>query len=1265
TSHGRHHVAHKQETKTGADDTLWALLAGDVTLACPPSDKIVRIFLSSTFTDTRHERNELMKEVFPRLRSWCQGQGYQFQVVDMRWGVRDEATDDHRTTDLCLREIERCTQISTGPCFVTLVSHKYGYRVFPREIVATEFDLLMNAISSEPAKELLKKWFRLDGNAVPPTYILQPISSQYPDFLSNEEAARKQAANQWWRDNEIMHEALSQAAVACLSKERAHALKESVTETEIRHGLLASKNLLERGLWFYRHIDHMDDVTPGQLSSRFKDFKGSETQNKESRELLENLKKEMEDKLPPDKILTYDVIWNKERGIDPETDKSHRDYISRLCTDFEKKLMGEIETAIKTRDQGLHVNPLLEEVTQHTRFAQEKCSSFYGRQNALERVREYLKGMSQCVHVIHGKSGSGKTSIVAMAAREALAIQHHKGGVILRFLGTTPDSTTVSSLLSSIICQLTAVKNRDMTFSEEDIPASMKERTDMFHELLEETASADFPVTLLLDSLDQLDPADNARQLTWLPTELPAHVKVIVSTLPEEQYEAFPKLQAIYEGKKSSFYEVPTLGDSDVSGILDQWLAASKRQLTPGQRSLVLSAFKQCPLPLFLKLSFDTACRWRSFMSPSDTVLQATVRDSINVMFSELETMHGKTFVSRALGYLTVSRGGLTETELEDVLSCDDDVLNDVYTYWTPPVRRLPPLLLVRLKADLGQYLVDRGADGVRVFFWYHRQFIEAAEQRYCNDLDTRLALHTSLSHFFAGTWANGNPKPYTDKSGKAGQANRNVGQQPLKFDHSFNLRKLNNLPFHSGLAQQREMLKKDCLLNFAFLQTKLQACGVRALLDDFSAARKAFPRDEDLKMVAETLQLSQDALQYDPKQLPSQILCRIVSPRKSLEAFLQQCRNCDDVYLMPNKQLLTPPGGQLVHSLAEHTGDVTGLAMTSDGKFVITCSEDRSICVIDVVEGKRVRKMEKVGRDPAHVHLCCNDSIIVTDPDDYIVAYTLNTGVLAWKVESETTRPQICFCGPGRSVMVLLEGQDISLYSAKTGQKFAAIDVPGGFKKDFDGYEPATGSERYAVATCGSQEVVVVVDVVEKKFVTKRRMRRDIRVHDDSDFSVEGLAISGDEKYVICANADDNDVHFLDIRTLETVKIYKGKQADFSEKFRVTPDGLHLYHPNRRAVRVWDLQKAQSASCLLHNNSITEVVTVDMRTFVTIADDRLIRIWDISRGLSEGKTTALEFRDAVVVAEGEKETTAAGGKKDEGVEEDEQAKNKNKKKIR
>ena len=41
-----------------------------------------------------------------------------FQVVDMRWGVRDDATDTHMTTELCLREIKACQEISVGPNFV-------------------------------------------------------------------------------------------------------------------------------------------------------------------------------------------------------------------------------------------------------------------------------------------------------------------------------------------------------------------------------------------------------------------------------------------------------------------------------------------------------------------------------------------------------------------------------------------------------------------------------------------------------------------------------------------------------------------------------------------------------------------------------------------------------------------------------------------------------------------------------------------------------------------------------------------------------------------------------------------------------------------------------------------------------------------------------------------------------------------------------------------------------------------------------------------
>ena len=45
------------------------------------------------------ERNTLMEYVYPKIKEYCREKhGLEYQVVDMRWGVRDEMTDEHMTT---------------------------------------------------------------------------------------------------------------------------------------------------------------------------------------------------------------------------------------------------------------------------------------------------------------------------------------------------------------------------------------------------------------------------------------------------------------------------------------------------------------------------------------------------------------------------------------------------------------------------------------------------------------------------------------------------------------------------------------------------------------------------------------------------------------------------------------------------------------------------------------------------------------------------------------------------------------------------------------------------------------------------------------------------------------------------------------------------------------------------------------------------------------------------------------------------------------
>ena len=56
-------------------------------------------------------------------------------------------------------------------------------------------------------------------------------------------------------------------------------------------------------------------------------------------------------------------------------------------------------------------------------------------------------------------------------------------------------------------------------------------------------ASKKKPLVILLDSLDQLDVVDGGRHLHWLPRKLPPHVRLVLSTLPQEQYGCFPRLK--------------------------------------------------------------------------------------------------------------------------------------------------------------------------------------------------------------------------------------------------------------------------------------------------------------------------------------------------------------------------------------------------------------------------------------------------------------------------------------------------------------------------------------------------------------------------------------------------------------------------------------------------------------------------------------------------------------------------------------------------
>ncbi len=78
------------------------------------------------------------------------------------------------------------------------------------------------------------------------------------------------------------------------------------------------------------------------------------------------------------------------------------------------------------------------------------------------------------------------------------------------------------------------------------------------------------------------------------------------------------------------------------------------------------------------------------------------MKGAINQLFDSLELKFGAPLVQHCFAYLTASRHGLSEVELEHLLSLDDTLLNHVFKFWRPPLRRVPPLLWTRIRSEVG-----------------------------------------------------------------------------------------------------------------------------------------------------------------------------------------------------------------------------------------------------------------------------------------------------------------------------------------------------------------------------------------------------------------------------------------------------------------------------------------------------------------------------------------------------------------------------------
>ena len=164
----------------------------------------------------------------------------------------------------------------------------------------------------------------------------------------------------------------------------------------------------------------------------------------------------------------------------------------------------------------------------------------------------------------------------------------------------------------------------------EKVPDDVSPLCVFFKRLLM-SATAEKPLVVFMDSLDQLSPTDGAYELSWLPIELPPHVKFVVSCalLPD-----LPDIQIVNTFKRmvegdDDCIEVPSLGTDLGMTIIRTSLEDIRRKVSKAQLSVISAAVEKCNMPLFVKLVLDRVSKWRSYTPAMYTILPSTVHECI------------------------------------------------------------------------------------------------------------------------------------------------------------------------------------------------------------------------------------------------------------------------------------------------------------------------------------------------------------------------------------------------------------------------------------------------------------------------------------------------------------------------------------------------------------------------------------------------------------------------------------------------------------
>jgi tetratricopeptide (TPR) repeat protein len=331
---------------------------------------------------------------------------------------------------------------------------------------------------------------------------------------------------------------------------------------------------------------------------------------------------------------------------------------------------------------GGRIAPHERERSDHLLYAKRRARGYVERPAYSERLVAHAASSGPPL-VVFGEPGSGKSSLLAWWVLQRLISP--KVPIIYHFVGASARSTQWRPMLGRIMDEL----GRALKIKEK-APEDSLELPAVFEAWLAHAASSG-PFVLVVDGIDELDYGPGDLELSWLPRHVPSCARLVFST-------ASPRISDELSRYGWSVLSLSPLDTEERRETVETYLGEYGKRLTQEQAAKITSA-PQGSNAFYLSVLVEEL----TGQSGPERLEQAIclylaapgIPELLQRVLERLEADYNvprKHLVRDALVFLCTARRGVSESELLDLLGSEGKQLP--MAFWSPFRFAIEPYLI-------------------------------------------------------------------------------------------------------------------------------------------------------------------------------------------------------------------------------------------------------------------------------------------------------------------------------------------------------------------------------------------------------------------------------------------------------------------------------------------------------------------------------------------------------------------------------------------